>query len=231
MKKCIICNLSHLGKGKTCNRKCRNKLISLSSKGKTGGYRPGSGRAKSGYYKGIYCGSTYELVWVIYQIDHKIKFDRFPGMVQFNDKKYFPDFLQNNKIIEIKGFENIENVAIKTKIANNCGYEVLILRKENLKKEFQWVKDNYQYKNIFELYDNHIPKYTYECEFCKGEFLSEKPRKTKKKYCSRKCSGNDIRNNTQNGTKRVWINKNNTKKRINIEKIPLYIKDGWFKGK
>lgn len=27
-----------------------------------GGYRKGSGRSKHGYYKGIYCGSTYELL-------------------------------------------------------------------------------------------------------------------------------------------------------------------------
>ena len=42
-----------------------------------GGYRPGSGRAKTGYYKGIYCGSTYELAWVIYQIDNNKDFSRF----------------------------------------------------------------------------------------------------------------------------------------------------------
>jgi hypothetical protein len=42
-----------------------------------GGYRIGSGRSKSGYYKGIYCGSTYELCWAIHALDHNIKFSRF----------------------------------------------------------------------------------------------------------------------------------------------------------
>ena len=50
---------------------------------KLGGYREGSGRSKSGYYNGIYCGSTYELCWVIYALDTQVKFDRFKGRVIF----------------------------------------------------------------------------------------------------------------------------------------------------
>ena len=37
-----------------CYRKC------------SGGYIPKSGVGKGGWYKGVWCDSTYELVWVIY---------------------------------------------------------------------------------------------------------------------------------------------------------------------
>ena len=39
-------------------------------KGKTGGIREGAGRSKSGWYKGYYCNSSYELAWVIYSLDN-----------------------------------------------------------------------------------------------------------------------------------------------------------------
>lgn len=154
----------------------------------TGGYREGSGRAKCGYYKGIYCGSTYELAWVIYQIDHNLGFERFSGYLEYNGKKYFPDFLQNGKIIEIKGYEAKESVEAKTVVANKNGYEVIVLRKEKLNTEFEWVKSHYTYKNMHELYDGFKPKFEYVCSFCKNEFNSEKKRKTDIVYCSRSCS-------------------------------------------
>ena len=37
-----------------------------------GGLRPGSGRGKMGYYKGYYCRSSWELAWIVYQIEHNI---------------------------------------------------------------------------------------------------------------------------------------------------------------
>ena len=84
-----------------------------------GGYREGSGRSKSGYYKGIYCGSTYELCWVIYSLDHNIQFNRFPGMIEENGLKYYPDFLLDDgkTIIETKGYEDQSSVEKKNKIS------------------------------------------------------------------------------------------------------------------
>ena len=119
----------------------RKTISRLRSTGqlKMGGYRPGSGRAKTGYYHGIYCGSTYELVWLIYQIDHNKDFKRFEGVLEWNGTKYIPDFLQDGKIIELKGFESVESVARKTLVANRNGYEVIVLRKNDLKNEFDYV--------------------------------------------------------------------------------------------
>ena len=36
----------------------------------SGGLRHGSGRGKKGWYKGYWCDSTWELAWVIYQLDN-----------------------------------------------------------------------------------------------------------------------------------------------------------------
>ena len=74
-----------------CSRKCYNyDKDHISRKGGSGGYREGSGRSKSGYYKGIYCGSTYELAWMIYQLDNKIAFSRFNSALSapFTKRKY-----------------------------------------------------------------------------------------------------------------------------------------------
>lgn len=152
-----------------------------------GGYRPGSGRAKCGYYRGIYCGSTYELAWVIYQLDHNIPFQRFDGCLEFEGKRYFPDFLQDGKIIEIKGYELQESVDAKNRIANKNGYEVIVLRKENLKKEFDWVSSKYT-KDFKTLYDDYRPKYEYMCESCGKLFSKDKPKKSARIACSRSCS-------------------------------------------
>jgi hypothetical protein len=166
-------------KKKCCGIECANR--------NNGGARIGSGHAKTGYYKGVYCGSTYELAWVIYQIDHEKEFKRFEGFVEYEGKKYFPDFFQDNKIIEIKGFENKEKVALKTRIAEQNGYEVTVLRKEDLTSEFAWVHSKYQSNNLFELYDSHTPKFIHICSFCLSNFDYEKRKKTEKVYCSRSC--------------------------------------------
>ena len=156
-----------------------------------GGYRQGSGRSKSGYYKGIYCGSTYELCWVIYSLDNNVKFTRFPGKLEADDIKYYPDFLLNDgkTIIETKGYEAQESVDKKTKVAETLGYVVQVLRKKDLQKEFDWVKQNYQYKNIFELYDGYKPKYNLVCTECANIFGRNNNPKTKTVFCNRVCAG------------------------------------------
>lgn len=157
-----------------------------------GGYREGSGKSKSGYFKGIYCGSTYELVWVIYHIDHNIKFNRFDGVLEGNNIKYIPDFLIGNTIYEMKGYESEESVNRKTELAESKGYKVKVLRKEHLEKEFKWVKDNYKYKRLEQLYDNYKPRFVYDCVNCGSSIEKFKEIKTIFVFCCRKCSGEYI---------------------------------------
>lgn len=184
-KTCPNCNHTFLDTQKSTRKYCSTAC----SRPHKGGYREGSGRSKSGYYNGIYCGSTYELAWLIYQIDHNLEFSRFPGCLEYNGKKYFPDFLQNGIIVEIKGYEKQDSVDAKTAIANENGYVVLVLRGEALQKEFNWVKERYTFKNLYELYDGYKPKYSYICDNCGVEFHKDHKKNTEVKFCSRLCAG------------------------------------------
>jgi hypothetical protein len=161
-----------------------------------GGYRQGSGRSKSGYYKGTYCGSTYELCWVIHSLDHNIKFQRFPTVLEKNSLKYYPDFLLDDgkTIIETKGYESQDSVDKKTKLAESFGYTVKVLRKDDLQYAFEYVKNKYHTKEYYTLYDKYAPKYEYICSCCNAEFKKDKVLKTETKFCSRVCAGK-YRNN------------------------------------
>lgn len=83
---------------------------------KFGGIRQGSGRGKHGWYKGYWCDSSWELAWVIYNLEHDIQFSRNKTGFEYiyNNKKYkfFPDFITNdNTYIEIKGYIDKKNIA------------------------------------------------------------------------------------------------------------------------
>lgn len=156
-----------------------------------GGYRQGSGRSKSGYYKGIYCGSTYELCWVIYNIDHNIEFTRFPGLLERNGVKYYPDFLlaDGKTIVETKGYEAQTSVDIKTAVAESYGYTVKVLRKDDLQYAFEYVTSLYNTTKYYTLYDGYKPKYAYVCSCCGNKYSKDRIIKTQEKFCSRKCAG------------------------------------------
>jgi len=120
-----------------------------------GGYRKGSGRAYGGYYKGIYCHSTYELVWVMFNISHNIPFKKFPGYIFYKhenkQRKYFPDFIQNNTIIEIKGYHT-ELVDIKKNAAIEQGYDIKVLYKDDLSHCFEWFEKTFPDKKLNEMF-------------------------------------------------------------------------------
>lgn len=156
-----------------------------------GGYREGSGRSKHGYYKGIYCGSTYELCWVVYNIDHQISFSRFPGKLERDGVTYYPDFLLSDgkTIVETKGYEKQESVDKKTKVAESFGYNVNVLRKDDLQYAFDYVTRKYETKKYFDLYDGYKPKYKHLCDCCQIEFETDRTIKTETKFCNRICAG------------------------------------------
>lgn len=155
-----------------------------------GGLREGSGRSKSGYCDGIYCGSTYELAWVIYNLDNKIPFTRCDKVFTYNNRKYYPDFVQDNKIIEIKGYWT-EEVALKEQAVIDAGYSIKLLYKEDLKYCFDWVKDNYAVP-LETLFDAYAPTYKYICSYCNNSFTTDRKKLTNTVYCSRSCSGHGV---------------------------------------
>ena len=157
-KICPICNKEFIGtsKSKYCSSKCKeigSKInISNSCKGKTGGLRPNFYKKyKSGLYHGIHCDSSWELAFVIYCEEHNIKLKRNskPLYYLFEGKeyKYYPDFLIDNKLYEIKGYEN--NRAIEK---HKQHPEVIYLDKEKMKKYIDYVVNKYG-KDFIKLYD------------------------------------------------------------------------------
>ena len=160
-KLCIICNniipYEKRFHQTCCNENCISQLISNKTKANPncGGCRPHSGWGKSGTYKGYYCDSTYELVYIIYNLDHNIKFERNKTyyLYEYQGKtyKYYPDFLlENNTLVEIKGYMDDKN---KAKIAAVNDREIIVLMKNDLQYAFDYVKANYKYKFLKDLYD------------------------------------------------------------------------------
>lgn len=184
---CLCCGISFLTRITELRKYCSNDCW----KKQSGGYRVGSGRSNSGYYNGIYCGSTYELCWVIYSLDHSIQFTRFNGLLEKDELKYYPDFLlaDGKTIIETKGFEKQESVDRKTALAESLGYAVKVLRKDDLQYAFDYVREKYNTTEYQTLYDGYKPKYNYVCSCCSVEYSRSKKLKTDVGFCSRTCSG------------------------------------------
>lgn len=100
------CNPNHICsplKGTHISEETRHKLQEHA-----GGYRKGSGSGKRGYYKGIYCMSSWELAWVVYQFDHNKKVEqckeRFLYRMNGKDHYYTPDFKIEGIYYEIKNY-------------------------------------------------------------------------------------------------------------------------------
>lgn len=100
--------VKHWSKKRFCSRKCADVGRDLS---RAGGYRQRGGRGKQGWYKGIFCGSSWELAWVIFQLEHGVNFSRndegFQYIYQGVSHKYYPDFLMTDgEYVEVKGYNS-----------------------------------------------------------------------------------------------------------------------------
>ena len=158
-KYCKICNTKIEYDRRRCStctsRACLTQWQRMQSAGKRGGLRIGTSRGKSGTYKGYHCDSTYELVWVIYNLDHNIFFERnhksYSYYIEGNKHLYYPDFiLEDGSLVEIKGFMT---ELVQTKLSAVTDTSIVLLQKDDLKYAFDYVKANYRYKNLFDLYD------------------------------------------------------------------------------
>lgn len=133
----------------------RRKISEYAKSRNFGGLTPKSGRGKKGWYKGYFCDSTYELVYVIYNIDHSIPFKRcdrfYTYEVDGKIHKYYPDFeLNDNSLIEIKGYHT---PLVDIKLQSVTDRPIKVLFEKDLKYAFDWVKENYNYKYLYDLYE------------------------------------------------------------------------------
>lgn len=130
----------------------KQKLREHALKTGLGGYIKGSGRGKKGRYKGYWCDSSWELAWVIYNLDHNIKFERnwkkFPYTYNGKNYNYSPDFRMGDIYIEIKGYETAQTKAKKEQFSG----KITTLYEEDMKPYLKYVIEKYG-KNYIELYE------------------------------------------------------------------------------
>jgi hypothetical protein len=193
IKNCLFCKkemwLRPSDKNKFCSAGCRKRAIENGYlKGKCGGYRIGSGRSKSGWYNGIFCNSSYELAWVLFNLENKIPFIRNSDWFEYLNtdgkrSRYYPDYklLNTDEYVEIKGYKE------KEFINKTCNFpkKLIILDKEKMNPILEFVIGKYG-KDFISLYEgNPHEKKINSCSVC------GKP--AKNQYCSRVCAGRGVR--------------------------------------
>jgi hypothetical protein len=158
---CAICNKLFYRpkslKKVCCSSKCSYEYIKQNNtwkNGSHGGYRKKGGRGKQGWYKGYYCNSSWELAWVIYQLEHNIKFKRNTQGFQYDflGKKYkfYPDFiLENGDYVEIKAYIDDKN---KAKISS-FPHKLSVIGKFDILPFIQYTVQKYG-KDYIKLYES-----------------------------------------------------------------------------
>ena len=118
---------------------------SLSEKAKQrglGGYVIGSGGGKRGWYKGIWCDSSWELAYLLYCIDHSMQIERCKEKRTYiwkgETKEYTPDFVVEGNVVEIKGYKS---PVWKAKLS--CNPDVEVLYKDDMEPILKYVKETY----------------------------------------------------------------------------------------
>jgi hypothetical protein len=184
-KKCEVCDKTmNLLPSKQHQLFCSTKCYKLSENQKNcGGYRKGSGVGKSGWYKSYWCDSSWELAWVIYNLENNILFERNKKSFEYvHDNKilkYFPDFVISGVYYEIKGYVTEKTIS---KI-NQFSGELIIIGKKEIKPYIKYVTEKYGY-DFIKLYENNPHnKISKTCLIC-GKLCKEK-----NVVCSRSCSG------------------------------------------
>ncbi len=118
----------------------RRKRISTSNKGKTGGYKPGSGRSKGQWYTSkiagkVYLDSSYEVFYAQYLDAQKNAWTknkiRFPYEWENKTRYYIPDFYLHTtkEYVETKGYKTDKDEA-KWKA---FPYKLTVLFREDLR--------------------------------------------------------------------------------------------------
>ena len=125
-----------------------------------GGFRKGSGRGSKGWYKGVWSDSSWELAWIIYAIEHSIKFKRnwkqFAYRFDEEIHTYIPDFylIESDEYIEIKGRRNFQSLDNKTKEKiSQFDKKLTVLYEKQMIPILSYVIEKYG-KDFIMLYEN-----------------------------------------------------------------------------
>jgi transcription elongation factor Elf1 len=151
---CIKCGKEGIDSKYRKNRKYHKECwLSIS-----GGIKKGSSRGKCGWYKGYWCDSSYELAFIIYNLDHGIKFERnkmgFRYEFEGEFKLFYPDFIINGDYVEIK---NYKSDLTDAKICN-FPHKIDVVYKTDITKYTNYVIDKYG-KDFIKLYEQKTMEY------------------------------------------------------------------------
>jgi hypothetical protein len=121
-----------------------------------GGLRPGSGRGKMGYYKGYYCRSSWELAWIVYQIENGVTpvqcTEFFEYKINEETHRYYPDFKIGETYYEIKG-AHYNKWEYKKEQFPKGKTLIIIDGKKEIKPYLQYVEEKYGKEFWKVLYD------------------------------------------------------------------------------
>lgn len=117
-----------------------------------------TGRGIKGTYKGYFCDSSWELAFVIYNLENNISFirnkERFEYYLDNEKHFYIPDFKIDDTYIEIKGRRKFSQLDKKTKFKLNefqKKYKLKILFESDMIEILNYCKN--KYNNFIDLYD------------------------------------------------------------------------------
>ena len=129
----------------------RQKISEYAKLSHLGGYHKGSGRGKKGWYKGIFCDSSWELAYVIYCLENNKSIKRceerrtyiFEGV----EKIYIPDFVVDGQVVEIKGY-----MTKQWECKHLANPDIVVIDKDEIQPILDFVVSKYG-KDFISLYE------------------------------------------------------------------------------
>ena len=149
--------ISNSNKGKHFGKVAAETRKKWKENRKIGGLRHGAGRGKKGWYKGIWCDSTWELAFVVWHIDNNIPIQRNKEsfLYSFNgeDHRYFPDFLvDNQQLYEIKAYVD-ERATIKI---TSCPKKINLITYGQIETYLTYAEQKANSKDLTVLYETAL---------------------------------------------------------------------------
>ena len=130
-------------------------ILIRSNSGKGIGY-------KCGWYKDIWCDSSWELAFLIYNLEHGVDIKRNSDAFQYKDLSgifhtYYPDFVIGDTYYEIKG--KVTGITqLKIDAVCNSGHKIILITYSKIRKYLSYAKNKYG-KMFYNLYDLDKPSW------------------------------------------------------------------------
>ena len=163
---CVVCGAKleyNKRTNKTCSSECYKALLSKTLSAviaEKGLHRTVKTNFKYGTYKGIECDSSWELAFVLYQLDHGTAVSRcFEHFTYtFNDVQhnYFPDFIVDGVYYEIKNYyTDVVDAKIKQFPST---HKLVVIDSSCIDKYLEYAVKTYG-KDFYCLYDTDKPSW------------------------------------------------------------------------